>query len=380
MYPKTSQIVWVDQPDELARLIDTISRQPIIAVDTESDSLYSYFEKVCLVQISIPTVDYLVDPLRLDISALGAVFADPAVEKVFHAAEYDILSLKRDYGFSFTNLFDTMLAARILGWKKYGLGALLAEHFGVQLNKRFQRYNWGQRPLSEAALDYARLDTHYLLPLREIQVRALQQARRLREAQEAFERQTLVEPSAKHFDPDDYWRVKGARDLDPHQLAVLKELYVLRDTLARELDRPPFKIMTDATLVHLAKTQPASFRNLTTVKGLSNRIVSRYGRQILAAVRQGQAAPPLQIPSPNHRHPYDHATLSRYELLRRWRNQLAARRGVEPDVIISNHSLMDIARHNPPSLKALSRLGILGEWQYETYGETLLRVLKSGTS
>ena len=137
---------WIDTPAALGRLIKTLSRQPLVAVDTESDSLYSYFEKVCLIQFSTSYADYLVDPLSVDVSGLTSFFADSAIQKIFHAAEYDFLSLKRDYGFIFTNLFDTMLAARILGWRRYGLGSLLTEHFGVKLDKRFQRYNWGGGP------------------------------------------------------------------------------------------------------------------------------------------------------------------------------------------------------------------------------------------
>ena len=176
-------------------------------------------------------------------------FADPSIQKVFHAAEYDFLSLKRDYGFTFANLFDTMIAARILGWSRYGLGTLLAEYFDVTMDKRFQRYNWGQRPLSQKALTYARFDTHYLLSLRDIQLTELERRHRLREAMDAFERETHVQPSPKIFDPDDFWRIKGTKDLEPQQQAVLRELYVLRDKIARRIDRPPFKVVNDSTNV-----------------------------------------------------------------------------------------------------------------------------------
>ena len=162
-------VIWVDNSSGLEQLIQTLSQEPLVAVDTESDSLYSYFEKVCLIQFSIPGTDYLLDPLSVDVTGLAPFFANGEVQKIFHAAEYDILSLKRDYGFTFVNLFDTMIAAKILGWPRYGLGPILAEYFGVKLDKRFQRYNWGQRPLSRKAREYAHLDTHYLLPLRQIQ-------------------------------------------------------------------------------------------------------------------------------------------------------------------------------------------------------------------
>lgn len=372
-------VIWVDNSSGLEQLIQTLSREPLVAVDTESDSLYSYFEKVCLIQFSIPGTDYLLDPLNVDVTGLAPFFANNQIQKIFHAAEYDILSLKRDYGFTFVNLFDTMIAAKILGWPRYGLGPILAEYFEVKLDKRFQRYNWGQRPLSREAHEYARLDTHYLLPLRQIQFSELEQQNRLREAREAFERETQVEPTPKKFDPEAFWRIRGAKDLDPPQQGVLRELFVLRDKIARKIDRPHFKIMNDSTLLRLAKEQPRYAADLDHIKGLGKRLLQYNGQDILRAVRDGRTAPYPQYNHPPHNGP-DENTMSRYEALRRWRNDLAAERGVEPDVIMSNDHLMTIARRNPRSLAALTKVGVLGDWQFETYGQTLLKVLETTTS
>ncbi|MCB0197295.1 MAG: ribonuclease D [Anaerolineae bacterium] len=369
---------WINTPDDLAKLIKTLSNQPIVAVDTESDSLYSYFEKVCLIQFSIPNQDFLVDPLAVDISGLAPFFADDAIQKIFHAAEYDFMSLKRDYGFTFSNLFDTMLAARILGWSHYGLGSLLNNHFNIKLDKRFQRYNWGRRPLSKKALNYACLDTHYLLALRELQLKALLEQNRLREAEEAFERMTHVEPTIKTFDPDDFWRVKNSRELEPHEQAILRELFVLRDEVARRLDRPAFKVMNDSTLILLARTQPSSLADLDQMKGLSTKLVEHNGYAILEAISQGQSSLPPKYPVNHHQRPSD-KILNRYETLRQWRNDLAAQRGVEPDVIINNHDLMSIAKKNPQTMRTLTKIGVLGDWQRETYGQRLLQVLTEKT-
>ncbi|HUM63014.1 MAG TPA: ribonuclease D, partial [Anaerolineaceae bacterium] len=148
-------------------MTDAITAEPLLAIDTESNSLYAYRERVCLVQVSTPQTDYLVDPLALtDLSALGSLFADSRRQKIFHAAEYDILCLKRDYNFTFNNIFDTMIAARILSYPQVGLGNLLSAWFGIELEKKYQRADWGKRPLPQAMLDYARMDTHYLFDLR----------------------------------------------------------------------------------------------------------------------------------------------------------------------------------------------------------------------
>jgi ribonuclease D len=369
------QPVWIDTPRQLEQLIEDLSTESIVAVDTESDSLYSYFEKVCLVQFSTASADYLVDPLNVDISGLADFFAASSIQKVFHAAEYDILSLKRDYAFTFTNLFDTMLAARILGWRRYGLGAILEKYFGVRLDKRFQRYNWGKRPLSKKALDYAHLDTHYLLALREIQLKELTRQNRLREATEAFERQTQAQPTPKVFDPDDFWRTKGCKDLTPQQQAILRQLFILRDKIARKTDQPPFKIMNDPTLIRLAEQQPKTSEALRQMKGLSDKLLEYNTHDILKAIETGQTTlPPIYHPNNNHR-PNDE-TLARYETLRKWRNNLATERGVEPDVILSNDTLMDIARCNPQTTRALTQIESLGKWQSETYGKALLSILR----
>ena len=367
---------WINTPAKLNNLITILLQQPLVAVDTESDSLYSYFEKVCLIQFSIPGKDYLVDPLAMDVSNLALLFANETIQKIFHAAEYDFLSLKRDYGFEFYNLFDTMIAARILGWNRFGLAPLLKEYFGVELDKRFQRYNWGQRPLGQKALEYAHLDTHYLIQLRQIQLSALNAQNREREATEAFNRLTQVEPTPKTFNPDDFWRIKHARDLKPQQQAVLRELFILRDKIARKLDRPPFKILNDRTLIEITKIQPQKPQELKHIKGVGTKFAQYNGTDVIEAIQNGKNAP-LPHYTTNNNHRPDNRTMSRYETLRQWRNDRAAERGVEPDVIISNHTLMDIARLNPKSLNNLTTMGILGEWQQETYGKELVTLLKS---
>ncbi|MGD2158908.1 MAG: ribonuclease D, partial [Anaerolineales bacterium] len=229
----------ITKRDELKRLAAKLSEQPIIAVDTESNSLYAYQEKVCLIQFSIPGEDYLVDPLALrELSALGSVFSSAAIEKVFHAAEYDLIVLQRDFGFSFVNLFDTMLAARILGWRAVGLSSILKNEFGVHVNKHFQRANWGQRPLPAKMLNYARLDTHYLIPLRQRQYEELKANNLWPLAEEDFQRATHVNTPAPNNDRASCWRINGAGDLPTKQLAILQELCRYRDRVAKSLNRP----------------------------------------------------------------------------------------------------------------------------------------------
>jgi ribonuclease D len=372
--PKINPI-WVDTPDELARTVARLQAEPVIAVDTESNSFYVYHEQVCLIQLSIPDQDFLVDPLVLsDLSLLGPIFADPAIEKVFHAAEYDVMCLKRDFGFQFANLFDTMIAARILGWRRYGLGPILEERFGVRQDKRLQRADWGQRPLSPEQLRYAALDTHYLLPLRDILRAGLRSRRRETEAEEAFAALPALEWNRHGFNSHGFWRIKGAHDLAPSGQAVLRELYVYRDEQARARNLPPFKVLSNAALVRLSERRPTTIQSLRRVKGVSRVVVNRYGQGLLDAIRRGRNAPPPEPPERPSR-PQD-VILERYEALRRWRKRRAEKRGVEPDVVISNDVLFALAKRTPTDLDALAALDLLGPWKLKAYGAEVVTVLR----
>ncbi len=150
--------VWVATQSELHALVDDLMQQPSLAVDTESNSLHAYHEQVCLIQISTDKTDYLVDPLALDnITMLGEIFASTKIEKIFHAAEYDLICLKRDFDFSVANIFDTRWAVRVLGYSRDGLDGLLGERFDIQVDKKYQKADWGKRPLSDEQVNYARL-------------------------------------------------------------------------------------------------------------------------------------------------------------------------------------------------------------------------------
>jgi len=220
----------IADPTGLTSLVHDLARARVVAVDTESNSLFAYRERVCLIQFSTASGDYLVDPLGFsDLSALAPLFANPRQQKVFHAAEYDILCLKRDYGFEFAAIFDTMIAARTLGWPQLGLAAILEGRFGVKMNKKFQRANWGQRPLTPEQLDYARLDTRYLIPLRDILSAELAAAHRMEEAGEEFSRLARLgaRSDANGYGPPGFWRINGARELAPRQAAFAGALRLI---------------------------------------------------------------------------------------------------------------------------------------------------------
>ena len=266
--------------EHLEEVVAELRQEPRIAIDTESNGFYAYQEKVCLLQISSAREDYIVDPIAVsDLSALGELTADPHIEKIFHAGEYDVLCLKRDYGFSFANLFDTMIAGRLLGAKELGLAAAIRIYFGVTLSKKLQRADWGLRPLSEAHLKYAQLDTHYLLQLSDILKAQLREKGREADAVEACAQLAELEPVIRNFDPEGFWRLAGRNRLTDRQLACLREIFLLRDKRAKSLDRAPFRIMPEELMVRIAADMPDSHEALAKVKGMTSYLLRKFGRR-----------------------------------------------------------------------------------------------------
>jgi len=366
--------IFIAQPAQLEAFLHAVSDEPALAVDTEANSLFAYRERVCLIQFSTPTRDYILDPLALpDLSGLAPLFANPHQQKIFHAAEYDILCLKRDYGFTFANLFDTMVAARTLGWAQMGLAAILDQHFGVKMDKKHQRANWGHRPLTPEQLDYACLDTRHLIPLRDKLLVELQTAARWEEAAETFDFLTRLKSTPFIRDAHHFWQVDGARDLTPQQAAVLRELWLYRERQAEQSDRPPFKVMSDDTLLKVAQQTPRKPHELQTIAGMTPGQMRRHAQNLLRAVERGLAAHPLRPP----RHaPDPDEVRERYERLRQWRKQKAQARQVESDVIMARDAMIEIARQAPRTFADLERIEGLGPWRRKMYGEEILSVVQ----
>lgn len=372
----------IETSAELTELIDFLQSAEVIGVDTEADSLYSYFDKVCLFQFTALGRDFIVDPLLCEtIVELAPVFADPNREVVFHAAEYDVLCLRRDYGFEFHGLFDTMTAALLLGYERIGLADLLREHFGVELDKRFQRAQWSQRPLPIPMLDYARLDTHYLAELRELLCEQLEAAGRLDWAREEFNIIARKEWPPRDFDPEGFWRIKGAGRLNARAQAVLRELYIYRDERARALDRPPFKVLGNQALLAIANTRPRTSKKLGTIGGVSSLIVRRMGDDLLAAVERGRAAKAPVRPRGNGSGlGFDPAVRTRLSALKSWRKKAADPFQIQPHILIPNSVLEQVARRGSVDLEQLSEMPDMRQWMLEVSGDALVEAAAKAAS
>jgi ribonuclease D len=360
--------------NELKELAAHFSQQPVLAVDTESNSLFAYQEKVCLVQFSTPWTDYLIDPLAIrDLSPLGAIFADPGIVKVFHAAEYDLICLRRDYGFTFANLFDTMQALRILGRQAVGLGSILESEFGMMVDKRHQRANWGQRPLPQALLDYARMDTRYLIPLRAQLLRELDAAERLELANEDFERLCKINGAPQDEEPVARG-ITGGRMLPPRQYTVLLELGKYREQVARQIDKPLFKVIGDKTLLAIAEACPKSLEQLKQLPGMTPGQIDRHGKALLHAVQRGMEGKPI---SPPRTQRTDEQILNRLEKLREWRKKTAQALKVESDIVLPRDLMIALAEHPPRNQDELRASLKDVPWRWKHYGEQILRLLEA---
>src|ERR671918_1278865 len=323
--------VWVDNPNLFNQMIGDLAAQARVAVDTESNSLHAYREQVCLIQFSTPQKDYVIDPLALDdLSSLAPVFSDPKIEKIFHAAEYDLICLRRDFGFQISHLFDTMHAARVLGYSFVGLDNLLAEKFHFEMDKRHQKADWAVRPLSPAQLDYARLDTHFLFDLRDILEAELREKDRLSIALEDFTRACKVDIPKERVNGTSWRRFSTRKDISPRELTVLSELCTSRDRIAERMNRPVFKVIADAILLDIARNLPEKDVDLAGL-GLSPKQIKLWGGEILEAVKRGTVAPVVereQAKRPNDK------TLKRLEKLKNWRKKAAQEMGVESDIVL----------------------------------------------
>jgi ribonuclease D len=369
---------YIDTPQALDALLAALRDQPLLGVDTEAAGYHRYLDRLSLIQISTRAEHFLVDPLALeDLSGLGPVLARPETEKIFHDADYDLRILDRDLGLRVAGLFDTQIAAAFLGERALGLGAVVERHLGIKLPKAYQRADWAERPLSEGMKDYAATDTAHLPELRDRLRDALVERGRLAWAEEEFARRE----ETRWTEPDDqreaFLRVKGARDLAPRGLAILRELYQWREEVARERDQATFRVLSNQAMIALSLRPPQNVREMAGVDGVSEAFAERRGRELLAAIRRGQAVPEEELPRfpPSRRWERDPEVEARAERLREVRSRAADRLDLDPGFLISRAMLEEVARRNPGNAEELLEIPDVRRWQVEALGDALLRAL-----
>lgn len=364
------EIQLISDPPSLQALTARLREAPRIAFDTEAASFHRYTDRVYLIQVSSDRETALVDPLALpDLSSLGALLAEDRIEVVFHDADYDLRVLDRDYGFRARHVFDTRIAAQLLGEPAIGLAALLEKYLGVKLDKKLQRADWSIRPLTAEMIAYAAADTMHLPRLRDLLAGKLEAAGRWAWAKEEFAQLEALRWTGAPTE-EGYLRLKGAKLLPRRSQAVLRAVHQWREQVAQGLDRSPFRVMPNEALLALARAVPQSPEQLHAVRGLPASLAKRYGDQLLAAVERGLATPldALAVPERHPRQRPDAAQEARFERLKLLRNQRAAELGLEPGVICPNGTLQAIARAAPTRREQLTGIAELRGWQIEALG------------
>jgi ribonuclease D len=365
------------QTDEgLAGIVRTLATESLLAVDTEAAGYHRYADRICLVQLSTHARTFVIDALAVDLAALAPVFGDPGREILLHDADYDLRLFARDHSIGVEHLFDTKLAAQFMGEPSIGLAGLVEKHLGVKLDKKYQRADWAQRPLPTELLEYAADDTRYLPALRDRLHDALESIGRLHWAREEF----AIRASAE-FDirPDDtaYLRLKNIRDLNPRQLAALRELYDWRDRMAQERDAAPFRVLSNDMLVAIAGRMPRSVEELRS--GDIDAAAARHARDLFEAVQRAREVPDSELPSRRRgprRPPPDPAFEARVDKLKGVRDSVATELSMDRGFLMPRQQLEDIARSDPASLDELAAVPEVRQWQVEALGDRLLRVLR----
>jgi ribonuclease D len=369
--------IYLDTASTVDAFLDGIAGTPVLALDTEGASFHRFVDRIYLLQLSTREKTAIIDPIPIGRpSGLGQLLEDPAVEIVFHDADYDLRLLHQDYGWHARNLFDTRIAAQLLGLRAFGLAALLERYFGVRLDKKHQRADWSMRPLPQGMLDYAAQDTIHLLELRDRLKDDLERAGRWDWAREEF---ALLE-GTRWPDEDPagaFLRLKGARDLTRRELAILRELVPWRDGVARQLDRATFRVVGNEQLLDAARGKPTTRDGLAAIKGMPRGMIEVRAEEILDAVKRGLAVPEAELPRfpKAPRWDRDPDFDARTGALKTVRDAAAERLGLDPGVLCARDRLEAVARKNPSTRQELESITDLRRWQVAVLGEDFLRAL-----
>jgi ribonuclease D len=364
---------YIDTPATLSSTLDALRPHSVIACDTESDAYFAYNPKVCLIQISVPGQDFLVDALAdIDFASLGALLGEADRTVIFHAAENDVIQLYHQFDWRMPGLFDTQVACFVLGLPPYSLAGVLEARFEVKLDKSQQRSDWAERPLSDKQLEYAADDTRYLIDLRAELIAKAEEAGRMEEIASECSRIAAREWAPVEFDPDSFHKIKASKTLDPWGLRILRSLYVMRHEEADQKNRPAYRIANDSLIVEIAE------KKLTgSVQGRAQGFWRRFGKRVAGIVRAEENNPPLP---PKKRVASKHAPDSPavkecYERLRKWRGRAAEERGVESWVVSRNEMLMTIARAEPETATDLEAL--IEAFRFREYGEAMMDAIQN---
>jgi len=375
--PSPTRFDRIDTPSALVEFVRDLAGETRIAADLEADSMYHFQEKVCLLQMASRDHNVIIDPLKLeDLSPLKPIFADSAVQKVFHGADYDIRSLHRDFQITVNNLFDTQIACRFLGYAETGLEAVLHRHFDISLDKKYQKKDWSARPLPPAMLEYAAQDTTYLIPLAERLIQELTDKGRLDWVLEECELLSRVRAVSDEDEPL-FMKFKGAGRLRRRSLAILENLLQVRREIARKKDRPLYMVFGNRAVLDLVKTKPVTPERLEKSGGLSKKQIGMYGPAVIQAVKDALDLPEEALPiyPKKKAPPVSPKVPERVKVLKAWRDRRAEGLEIDPAIVCTKSLMTAIARENPTDVSALAEIEEMRDWQRKAFGEEMIASL-----
>jgi ribonuclease D len=374
-------VKFIDAPAQLPEVADALDRARRIAFDAEAAGFHRYSDQVCLIQVSTEAETFVLDPLAVDLSELlRGGLEDPGVEVLMHGGDYDLRLLDRDLDIRPVKLFDTQIAASLVGEPAIGLSALLEKYLSVKLAKKYQRADWAQRPLTPEMLEYAAADTAHLHALVDIMAEKLEAAGRMDWALEEFERMQEIRWTPEAEDADPVSRVKGARDLSPRELERLRTALAWRDELARKRDRALFRVVGDGPLLAVATGSPRSVHDLQNISGFPGGLARAEGDELLARLDDAERVPaealtPYPVPprnGPGRPTPEEEERIRRLKAVR---NARAEALGLPRGTVLPNSVLEALGRTNPATLAGVGRAEGIRRWQVELMGPELLDAL-----
>ena len=372
----------IETTEEVAAFFKRAANEDVIAVDVESAAFYRYYAKVNLIQIATRKEAAIMDPQVIsDFSPFQEFASKSKCMWLFHGGDYDISMLAKDLQIFIPKMFDTRKAAEIIGMTELGLRALTEKYLGFTLDKHLQRCDWSKRPLTEAMKKYGLLDAVCLIPVYDCLIQELDELGRIEWVMEECDAIAKQAREAHNQEPDPYaFHIKGSSYLSLRSLAVLREVWKLREEIAESIDRAPFMLLSNQSLLEIARVTPRSIAGLNTIKGMNHEFLARYGTDIQKAIRAGLEAELVDLERPIQKH-------SREELLNAWegelakairevRDKIAAKANIPPSVLAPSHALYSLAKLRPQTLGELVQSEILHDWQARLLADGIIPLLE----
>ena len=372
----------IETTEEVAAFFKRAANEDVIAVDVESAAFYRYYAKVNLIQIATRKEAAIMDPQVIkDFSPFQDFAAKSKCMWLFHGGDYDISMLAKDLQIFIPRMFDTRKAAEIIGMTELGLRALTEKYLGFTLDKHLQRCDWSKRPLTKAMIEYGLLDAVCLVPVYDCLIQELDELGRIEWVMEECDSIARQAREAHAQAPDPYaFHIKGSSYLSLRSLAVLREVWNLREEIAESIDRAPFMLLSNQSLLEIARVCPRSIAGLNTIKGMNHEFLARYGSNLQKAIRAGLDAELVGLERPVQKH-------SREELLNAWegelakairevRDKVAARENIPPSVLAPSRALYSLAKLRPQTVGELVQSEILHDWQARLLADEVIPLLE----